>query len=134
MATTSLLEIQKAIRTKLLSNSTLMGRVKGIFDNVPDTRSFPYITIGEALELKFNTFGRDGKEVLHTLHIWSEYNGFKEVLEIMDIVDSELDGVNLSVDGFDLVLIHFEDKITMRDIDHRLAHIVARYRVIVQHN
>jgi hypothetical protein len=127
---TSLIDIQAAIKKKLKGDTTLMSLVEGVFDYVKDDQAFPYIVIGEATENPFNTFGRNGKESTLTIHIWSEYKGFKESLNILKQMNKVLDDTSLTLSEHNLVLIQYEDAQTIRDED--LRHIPVTYRVIVQ--
>jgi hypothetical protein len=129
---TALLEIQKAVYSKLTGDITLMGMIKGVFDDVPDNQPFPYITIGEATENPFNTFERKGRDTTFTLHIWSQYNGYKEALEILDRMNTLLDNETLPIAGFSLVYCQFENAATIEESDGVTRHVPVRYRVVIQ--
>lgn len=129
---TSLNDIQQAIYTKLTSDTTLKSMVKGVFDAVPQNQPFPYIVIGEATEVPFNTFGRVGRDSTFTIHIWSQYNGFREALSILEEMNRILDGTTLNLPDLSLVYIVYENAFTLVDGDGATRHVPARYRVVVQ--
>lgn len=132
MSHTGLLQIQRALYTYLNGDAALSARVTGVFDEVLQDQPLPYVAIGDATETRFNTFGRQGKDCTVTIHVWSEYEGFREVLEITDIIVKLLDGYEMPVQGFDLVYIRFEDTNTLREGDGMTRHVVVRFRIIVQ--
>lgn len=127
---TSLIDIQTAIFNKLKADNTLMSMIKGVFDDVDEDQGFPYVVIGEATENPFNTFGKNGKESTITIHIWSDYKGFKEALDILKQLNSLLDDANFTMSDHNLVLIQYDNAQTIRDED--LRHVPVTYRVIVQ--
>lgn len=126
----SLLPIQKTIYSMLKSDTSLMSKIKGVFDDVPDNQAFPYIVIGDATEVPANTFGQNGYEATVTLHIWSRYKGFAEALQILDEVNRILDGKNIVCEGLGDVFCWYEFSETMRDPDGITRHIPVRYRII----
>ena len=129
---TALGAIQKAFFTILDGDVTLKAKAR-TYDDTPQDTAFPYITLGEAVELPFNTFNRNGKDVLMTLHIWSNERGFKEATDILGMMNALLDYVTFSVTGFtNLVYSRFESSQTLRDPNGVTRHVVANYRVVVQ--
>jgi hypothetical protein len=129
----ALTEIQQAIYSRLTGDATLMGKITGVFDQVPENQPFPYVTIGEYTSVPFRTMTRFGEEVTVTLHIWSQYNGFKEALDILDDMNRLLaDKEDITVTGYDLVACFYEFSETLRDPDGMTRHVPVRYRFIVQ--
>ncbi|WP_018130712.1 DUF3168 domain-containing protein [Effusibacillus pohliae] len=129
---TSLNAIQKAIFDKLAGDATLARMVTGVFDEVPQGTGFPYITIGEMTEVPFNTFDRKGRDCTVTLHIWSQYPGNKEAVEILGRMNALLDYEPLNVEGLSLVHCQFENATTIEEPDGKTRHVPVRYRVVVQ--
>jgi hypothetical protein len=132
MSGSSLNSIQKAIYTTLTSDSALMAKITGVFDNVPDNQPYPYITIGEATSSRFRTFSRFGEEVFITLHIWSQYAGFKEANDILNDMNRLLADQNLTTSGWDTISCFYDFSETLRDSDGVTRHIVVRYRILTQ--
>lgn len=128
----SLEQLQPAILAKLKGDATLMGMVTGVFDDVPQGQSFPFIQVGTATETPRNTFGRKGREATITLDIFSRYQGFKEALQIYSRVDELLDGEPLTLQSYQLVFLQNDGMNTILGPDGITRHIPARYRAFVQ--
>ncbi|WP_342045985.1 DUF3168 domain-containing protein [Bacillus sp. OTU530] len=95
---TALFSLQKALYQRLKEDVELQLRVKGVYDYVPENALFPYVRLGEDTVIPDETKTFYGEEITHTLHIWSQYKGKKEVKEIMDIVLQSLQDP-LSLEG-----------------------------------
>lgn len=133
MGSTSLLKVQIAMIDALKGNTTLNDKVGGrIYDEVPNTEVFPFIAIGSHTEEIYNTFDRFGREAVITINIWSQYKGYKEALEILELINQTLDYQNISITDNDLVYIRYDDSSTIREPDGRTRQIAARFRVITQ--
>lgn len=132
MPSTSLNDIKAAIITLLRADGTLAALVSGVYDEVPQGTAYPYIAVGSMTEVRFNAFGKAGKDTTVTLHVWSQNAGFKEALAITDRVNVLLDNTALSVSGFNLVLCEHENTNTIIDPDGKTRQVAIGYRVIVQ--
>lgn len=122
-------DIQKAIYQALTNDVTLMAKITGVFDEVPENQDYPYITLGETTINPYNTFGRKGKDTTRTLHIWSDYEGNKEVLEIFSDIERILDN-GITLQNGTLVNIEFEFAETIKE--ENIRHMVIRYRIVAQ--
>lgn len=132
MSGSSLNSIQTAIYNTLTSDSTLMSKITGVFDNVPDNQPYPYITIGEANSTSFRTFSRFGEEVFISLHIWSQYAGFKEANDILNDMNRLLADQMLTTTAWDTIACFYDFSETLRDPDGLTRHVVVRYRILTQ--
>jgi hypothetical protein len=101
--------LQTAVGVLLLANTALTTKLAqmvagtaytGIYDQVPESAPFPYITIGPDREKKWLTQGRLGREADLEFEIWSRYQGFKEADAILDLLVAALDHAALTVTGF----------------------------------
>lgn len=124
--------VQQAVYQRLLSYAPLIARVTGVLDHVPEGQAYPYVAIGEFIELPHLAFGEDGSEVVLALHIWSRYRGWKECSEILALLNDTLDDAELEVEGYRTVLVAFQESTTIRDTDGLTRHVVARYRLILE--
>ena len=96
--------LQSTIYSTLSGDSNLTTTLgASVFDDVPESTSFPYVQIGEDNVTEFDTKDVNGSETTLTLQIWSEYNGSKETKQIMDRVHDLLHDSSLSVSGFNLI-------------------------------
>lgn len=128
---TSLMELQRAIVQRLTGDPELMGMVTGVFDDVPQGQEAPYLVVGEASETAMNTFTRKGRESNLTIHIYSEYAGFKEGLTILQRLNDLLDdGEPLSLETQQLIYLLFDNVQTINGDSFK--HIPVTYRAVVQ--
>lgn len=132
----SLYKCQKAIIDKLESSSLLKSKVTGIFgDDVPEKQPFPLIQISNATETPNNTFDKLGKDTTFTIHIWSQYDGFKECYEILTVIEDLLDYQELSVNNYQTIFIRFENANALRGEDDRnLRQIAVRFNLVLLEN
>lgn len=130
---TALLDVQKGIYDKLTNDSTLMALVTGVFDDVPKTQEFPFIAIGPSTETKFNTFTKSGRDITYSIYVYSQYQGFKECLEILERITYLLDYQSITITN-NLVYIRYDDgSVNLSNIDQgRTKQAEARFRIIVQ--
>lgn len=115
---------------ELLSNHPKLTGI--VYDDIPDEAPYPYVTIGEFTSIPNRSFDRKGYEISATLHVWSDYPGNHEGLELIGYVDELLeDTVPLLVsDKFDCISCEKEMQETVRD--GILRHFPVRYRMLVQ--
>lgn len=127
---TSLIELQTAIVARLTGDEYLMGIVSGVYDDVPQDAESPYVVVGEASEAAMNTFNRKGRESTLTIHIYSEYEGFKEGLRILERLTDLLDGEPLTLATQQLIHLIFDN---VQTIDgETFKHLPVTFRAVVQ--
>lgn len=80
----------QTIYSLLTQNTTLMGKVKGVYDEPPQDAKGPYIVIGQLQALPGRVLNDIERKWFIELYIWSSYSGRKEVVEIADIIDAIL--------------------------------------------
>lgn len=126
--------LQQAIYKRLTSDAALMARISGVFDAVPVGKRMPYITIGDATGIPFRAFGTFGEECTVTLHIWSDYKGYKQAGEILAEVDRLLADTSFEVEGWGTASSFYDFSETLREGDDALEirHVPVRYRIILQ--
>lgn len=121
--------LQQAIYTRLSGDTELVTTLgAAVYDFVPDSAPFPYVTIGDVTEAPNDTMGRTGRDMTVTVHIWSQYAGNKQVMQIADRVDDLLDRWAVTVTGWNATHMLQEFFETFRDPDGKTRHGVARYR------
>ena len=103
----------------------------GVYDEVIEGNTYPFITLGEESTIDYSTNTETGSETTVNIHIWSQYKGSKQTKEIMDKVHDLLHDSNLSVTGFNLINLRFEYSDIMRDPDGITRHGVMRFRAII---
>lgn len=102
----------------------------GVYDEVVEGNSYPFITLGEETAIDYSTNNLVGAETTINIHIWSRYKGSKQTKEIMDKVHDLLHDVSLTVSGVNLINLRFEYSDIMRDPDGITRHGVMRFRAI----
>jgi hypothetical protein len=141
-------EVQTAIVQALRANAAVQAALTGavapnwnILDHVPSTEIFPYIYVGDIQGQpgKAIAMGPNGKAtgLLATLHIFSQYNGKKEVQGIVSAIDDVLNRKNLNLaNGFTWFMCTFDNFIPLVEDDQgtndETQHGALRYRVETQ--
>ena len=120
------MNIQKAIYDRLKNNLTYE-----IYDSVPHGAKFPYIVLGESTNIDFSTKVEKGHEITYTIHIWSEYEGYKELNEMASNVLRVITDEDLIIDGFHMVMTAIDMVENMRDPEG-YRHCVIRLRFKIQ--
>lgn len=121
--------LHTAIYGRLTGDVTLMAKVTGIFDHVPEGSGFPYVTIGEATSTPDGAHDRFGARSTVTIHVWSARHGFSEALAIASDLMRLLDHQALIVNGHDTVAVRHQQTVTMRDPDADLRHVPVRFAI-----
>lgn len=124
-------QLQSSIYTALNVSAITSTLSCGVYDEVIEGNTYPFINIGEDTVIDYGTKDLDGGDFTVNIHIWSQYKGSKETKEIMDKVHDLLHDSNLSVTGFNLINLRFEFSDIMRDTDGVTRHGVMRFRAII---
>ena len=97
---TKLYDAQVAIYSQLQTSEQLNDI--GVFDYIDDGRAFPYVVLGRVFSTPERTKTTDGERIEITLDIWSGYNGKKETIDIMKLIEQALDD-ELVINGADVI-------------------------------
>lgn len=120
--------LQTATFSRLNGDTTLVTTLGAkVYDHVPDAAAFPYVVIGDATEVRYDTMGKTGRDLTVTFHIWSQYPGMKQVKEIANRVDELLDRWAPTVTGWNATQMQQEFFETFMDPDGITRHGVSRY-------
>jgi len=124
--------LQTAIYSTLSNDSNLTSTLgAGVFDEVTEGATYPFVVLGEETATDYSTKDLDGGEITINIHIWSQYKGSKETKNIMDRIHDLLHDSDISVSGFNLINLRFEYSDIMRDPDGVTRHGVMRFRAII---
>lgn len=143
MAASASWELQKAIKTWLTGDTalaTLMGGAVRFYDAVPEGAELPYIEYGDAGILEWGTDvaddrSGDGEEHTVSIHIWSSYEGKKEVSLIQRRVHELLhDNTVLALTDHILVNMRFQFSDAVRDPDGQAFHGISQFRAVTEEN
>lgn len=127
--TTALWPLQQAVVQQLRADAPLTALVSGIWDEVPETAAYPYVSIGSITELVDDAHNQRGLNTNLVLHVWSKYLGFREAAEILAALDAVLDRQPLTVTGYRDVSVAHQQHQELRDPDPEIRHINVTYRV-----
>jgi len=123
--------LQTSIYNALNVNAITATLSCGVYDEVIEGNTYPFISLGEETTIDYSTMTTVGSETTINIHIWSQYKGSKETKQIMDKIHDLLHDINLTVTGFNLINLRFEFSDIMRDTDGVTRHGVMRFRAII---
>ena len=124
--------LQTTIYSTLSNDNTLTNTLgAGVFDEVVENASYPFVALGEETAIDYSTKDLDGGEFTINIHVWSQYKGAKQTKEIMDRIHDLLHDSSLSVSGFNLINLRFEFSDVIRDPDGITRHGIMRFRAII---
>ena len=122
--------LQSAIYSALNVPAITTTLACGVYDEVIEGNSYPFITLGEETAIDYSTKNLVGAETTINIHTWSRYKGSKQTKEIMDKIHDLLHDVSLTVAGVNLINLRFEYSDILRDPDGITRHGVMRFRAI----
>ena len=115
-------ELQQAIFEKI---QTLGYKV---YDAVPEHTEYPYIVVGDDFAIDWSTKTFPGWNVLVTIHIWSNYSGWKETKRIMKDIEQILCIQEFILENYAVAVLIPESMQVLRD-PSGLRHGILRLRV-----
>ncbi len=124
-------DLQAAVTTALLANSTVTSLVTGIFDPAPTNQPFPYVTFGPHIESNWYQFQNTGRQVLFWMDIWSQQKAFDEAYSIADAIAGAQEVQTLTLTHFTMAQngFLFETATKQDDPDGVTRHLIAKYRI-----
>lgn len=126
-------EAQKAIYTALSNDSTFMNKIGSrLYDEPPTNETFPFVTIGDMIESKYNRHNNKGFEITATINVYTKAGrlGFKPAKEILVEMNRILNQKRFSMSGFNMIQCYFDYANNDRDNDKRI--ISANYIILTQ--
>lgn len=126
--------LRAAIHDALVADGTLAALLGGprVYDEVPQTAVFPYVTLGEARIADASTGSEQGYEHQLTLHAWSRQGGHREAHLIAGALLNVLDDAPLALDAHRLVNLRFALADVRRESDGRTYHALVRFRAVTE--
>lgn len=126
------------VAAQTLLFNTLNGNISAtVFDDVPDQPpgmpedSFPYVVIGYDYLEPFDTDDNLGAEVTCDIHVWSIYEGKKEIKTIFEEIYGLLHRQSLSITGAKVIdCLHTYSTIPTLGAE-RYLHGITRYRLTI---
>lgn len=127
-------DLQKSVYATLAANvplSNLLGTER-LYDAAPQNATFPYVVIDQMQVRDWSTGSERGFEHTLLLHIWSRYEGRREIYEIGDALRAALDGTELSLENHRLVNLTHQYSDLKRDEDGKTLHGIVRFRATTE--
>lgn len=104
-----------------------------VYDDMPEQAPYPYINMGEMTAVDWSDKFEPGQEIHSTIHIWSQYKGRKEVVEMGDMVLRALSKAPLVLNSnFRIVLAAMDMDELMMDLDGITRHKILRHRYLIE--
>jgi hypothetical protein len=125
------LELQQALVSMLkgVSPSIASGR---IYDEPPNSPTFPYVTLGDCQVLPDKAGCIDGTEVYPVIDVWSRAVGYPEAKGIVKQILAVLDDQAISIAGFSAVIFEFTSVAYLRDPDGLTRHASITFHGLIQ--
>ena len=126
--------LQRSIYQALVNSSELTLLLGGdrIYSDVPPAAQFPYITLGQTVNLDWSTGTEDGTEHSLTLHVWSRAGSSVEVHEIIQVIRMLLHNQPLTLEDHYLINLRHEFTEARLDADRETLHGIVRYRAVTE--
>lgn len=130
--------VQKAIYSKLTSNSALMADIVGVYDEVQQPNSsgeqsnFPYVVIGEDSHTTADTDTELMNNVSITIHTWSRFSGRSETKKIQGLIYDALHRANLLESGYKFINIAQVTSESFLDSDGHTRHGVQTFNLMIE--
>lgn len=113
-----------------LRGATEVGN--NVFDHVPTADPFPRITVGPHQTIRDSLGCYEGQEAFVQIDVWSRLTGFPQAKRIASEVIDVLDNAELTLDGFNLHELRFEDAVYSRDPDGKTSRARISLRALTQ--
>lgn len=104
-----------------------------VHDGVPDNSPFPYVTLDSAVSDAADFLASRKDQRFLYLSVWSQYQGQKEVHEIMAKIDALLHNQPLVLTTGHVIGMQVTRKQTSREPDGRTYQGAVTLRVLTQH-
>jgi hypothetical protein len=130
----AVLPLRDAVRATLLAHAsltTLLGGAK-VYDEVPPSASFPFITLGDSDRRDWSSATSTGEEHRLTLAVWSRHGGRKEAHVIAASVMQRLADAPLTLSGHTLINLRVATCDITREPDGRTFAARIRLRAITE--
>lgn len=94
--------VQQALVMKLTGDALLMDRVQAVHDTVPQRSALPYTMIDELSQEAMGSVGETVWRVSVVLEVWTDANGRKTALDVLERLQALLHHGALSMSGHTL--------------------------------
>ena len=109
---------------------TLIGDPIRLYQDVPDSPVFPYVTIGEGQDVPDLAECIDGSEVYSDLHIWTKESGFTTCKKIVATMWAAASAASITLTENRLILVERNGERYLRDPSDPIKHGVLTLRAL----
>lgn len=134
--TASIRAVEAAIRALVIADATFNTRCPGgLTSHEDDQQEYPFTLFENSIERPWNTMGGAttgiGRELIIRMHVFSQYKGDVEALEILERLVELLDYGTLAVSGYTTVIVEYlTSKVLIEDRKKlETRHIPAEFLV-----
>lgn len=127
-----ILEFPKLLYNKLASNNQLNQMVSGIFSYVPKDTKFPYIYIGKMSAIDWSTKSSQGIQLLFNVHLFSQAQTNKEILEILSLLNDYLDKWEVKLGNRYFVSVKLIASDIEQESDVVAFHAISRFKTNIE--
>jgi hypothetical protein len=130
------LELQKDIYSTLTGDVTLMAKINGVYDFIPDNKPFPFVRVGEINLTDSGTHTFNGFEVEFVIDLWHRPpNRGKAALHgIMDDIYRLLHKATFSIPNYTVYVSRFISSSIIVEEDNVTYHGITKFRIILGEN
>ena len=124
-------ECQKVLYEQLKADSTFMALISNkLYDEPPTNLSYPYVVIGDSVEVPDNDLCHNGYDTDIMFKIYTKPGGlgFYTAKTILTAMNNVLNMKKFDMVGFTMIICKFDNSITQRNNDIRS--ITVRYNVL----
>lgn len=125
--------LQVGIYELLTNDATLMALVTGVYDQVPEEATPPYVVIGEMLSTEDSVHNGHGRQTAVMLHTWTRERSFRPgnqaAAQLVALLTRRQDTLDTLVDDHTVYMAAHEFSQTLRDPDPEIRHRVDRFRI-----
>ena len=122
-------DIARALQVVLTTDSdvqAVLGEEPRLYDHLPDTPIFPYLTYGPMRSQDISGDEAELQTHILTLHVWSRYGGRAEVITITRAISKAVSERDFDLGDIHLVRKHILYSDIMRAPDGRTLHGLIR--------
>lgn len=117
------LSLQKALYEALVADSNLTALIGDrVYEGVTGDSQFPYIVLGESVEIDDSVQCQDASEIFVDIHVWTKETGYEQNKRISNLVRRIIHNQELTLD---------EERCV--DIQHRITRTFPDEEIVVKH-
>ena len=102
-----------------------------IFDAPGQSQSYPYIVIGDDSLINDDTNTTIGRNVISSIHVWDNFNGYSRIKGIIGAIDDALNRVLFTVPNHHLIDCSFDSSSFFIEPDGKTRHGVISFKILI---